>query len=111
AVAELKIDRTKALNEFNAGQNGFRDRDLYVFCFNGGDGKLTAHPTLLGQDVRTLIDKGGAHFGQEMYIQAKEGAISELSYLFPRPGSSEPTLKESYYTRVGDQVCGVGFYK
>jgi hypothetical protein len=30
---------------------------------------------------------------------------------FPKPGTTEPVPKESYMTRVGDQGCGVGYYK
>ena len=32
AVAAVKEDETKALDMFNKGQGGFKDRDLYVFC-------------------------------------------------------------------------------
>lgn len=111
AIPEVKADKAHALSEFNAGENGFKDRDLYVFCFNAGDGLLTAHPSLMGRDVRTLSDKTGAPFGQQMYSQAQEGTISTIDYMFPRPGATEPSPKESYFTKIGDQVCGVGFYK
>jgi hypothetical protein len=46
-----------------------------------------------------------------MYSQAQEGTISTIDYMFPRPGATEPSPKESYFTKIGDQVCGVGFYK
>ena len=43
AVAALKADKATALAEFNDKNNKqFHDRDLYVFCFNMSDGKLTA---------------------------------------------------------------------
>ena len=43
AVAALKADKATALGEFNDKNNKqFHDRDLYVFCFNMSDGKLTA---------------------------------------------------------------------
>ena len=29
----------------------------------------------------------------------------------PRLGSDKPLEKTSYYTKVGDQICGVGYYK
>ena len=32
AVAAVKQDKTKALDMFNKGEGGFKDRDLYVFC-------------------------------------------------------------------------------
>ena len=31
-----------ALKEFNAGTEGFKDRDLYVFCGDATDGLITA---------------------------------------------------------------------
>ena len=34
AVAAVKQDKAKALDMFNKGEDGFKDRDLYVFCAN-----------------------------------------------------------------------------
>jgi hypothetical protein len=31
--------------------------------------------------------------------------------MWPRPGATEPVQKVSYVTKVGDQVCAVGYYK
>jgi hypothetical protein len=45
AVVAVKEDKAKALDVFNKGDGGFRDRDLYVFCDNASDGIVTAHPT------------------------------------------------------------------
>jgi len=42
AVAAVKEDKTKALDMFNNGEGGFKDRDLYVWCANASDGTLTA---------------------------------------------------------------------
>jgi hypothetical protein len=36
---------------------------------------------------------------------------STASYNFPKPGSNDPVPKESFVTQVGDQGCGVGYYK
>ena len=44
AVAAVKEDKAKALDMFNKGEGGFKDRDLYVWCANASDGILTAHP-------------------------------------------------------------------
>ena len=35
--------RTGALAKFNKGEGGFKDRDLYVFCFDVNNSKFTAH--------------------------------------------------------------------
>src|SRR5208282_909906 len=55
AVAALKANEAAALAAFNDKSNKqFHDRDLYVFCFNMSDYKFTAHPALMGTDVRAL---------------------------------------------------------
>ena len=114
AVAAVKSDKAKALEMFNKGEGGFKDRDLQPFCFNVSDGTVTAStvPNLLGTDIRALKDKNGKEFGQEISTAAIEGKITEVSYMFPRPGT-DPTLfqKVSLITGVGDQGCGVGYFK
>ena len=114
AVAAVKADKAQALAMFNKGEGGFKDRDLQPFCFNVSDGKITAAtvPNVLGTDIRALKDKNGKEFGQEIYQAASEGKITEVSYMFPRPGT-DPTLfqKVSFITGVGDQGCGVGYFK
>ena len=119
AVAAVKADKAKALDMFNKGEGGFRDRDLYVFCSNISDGRLVAdgNPNaeqLIGTDDRTLKDSTGKAFGQELFAagQKPEGQISEVGYLFPKPGLDKtPVPKVSFVTRVGDIYCGVGYYK
>jgi signal transduction histidine kinase len=110
AVAAIKKDKAKALEMFTKGEGGFKDRDLYPFC-GGPDGNFTAHPKLVGKSLKELKDKAGKGLGAEMYKVAKEGKISEVGYMWPRPGSDEPVQKVSFVTKVGDQVCAVGYYK
>jgi signal transduction histidine kinase len=112
AIAALKADKTKALADFSNPSSGFRDRDLYVFCADP-DGKFSAHinPSLRGTDIKTLVDKSGKRLGEEIVKAAVEGKVAEVEYMFPRPGQTEPAQKVSFVTKVGDQVCGVGYYK
>jgi hypothetical protein len=42
----VKEDKAKALDMFNKGEGGFKDRDLYVACAKASDGIVTAHPYL-----------------------------------------------------------------
>ena len=109
-VAAVKADKAGALQKFTKGEDGFNDRDLYPFC-GGPDGKFTAHPTLAGQSLKELKDKTGKALGEEMYKVAEEGKVAEVPYMWPRPGSDAPVQKVSYVTKVGDQVCAVGYYK
>ena len=111
AVAAVKADRTKALDMFNKGEGGFKDPDLYVFCANASDGIVTAHPTMKGEQLRDILGKKGFPLGQKMMQKATEGMIKEVTYWWPRPGSDKPLEKTSFYTKVGDQICGVGYYK
>ena len=119
AVVAVKADKAKTLDTINKGEGGFLDRDLYVFCFNIGDGKAVANGSTnpaarktIGVDVRTLKDATGKVFGQDLYDAAKEGQIAEVSYMFPKPGADmTPVAKIRLVTRVGDLGCGVGYYK
>ncbi len=110
AVAAVKADKAKGLAMFTKGEGGFKDRDLYPFC-GGPNGNFTAHPTLVGKSLKELKDKAGKPLGEEIYKVAQEGKISEVNYMWPRPGSTEPVQKVSFVTKVGDQVCAVGYYK
>src|SRR5271166_5302292 len=116
AVAAVKADQAVALAMFLKGEGGFRDRDLYPFCFRTGDGKLlaTAPAVPAGTDIRSLKEQTGKAYGVEIYAAAQkpEGQITEVSYMFPRPGADKtPVPKVSFVTRVGELGCGVGYYK
>lgn len=110
AVAAVKQDEQKALAMFSKGEGGFKDKDLYPYC-GGPDGNFTAHPTLVGKSLKDLQDKSGKAFGADIYAEAEAGKISEVPYMWPRPGGTEPVEKIAYVTKVGDQVCAVGYYK
>jgi signal transduction histidine kinase len=112
AVAAMKLDEPKALADFKAGTNGFRDRDLYVFCARL-DGKVDAHidPVQIGRNIKDLYDIDGVAFGQEMMAIAQPNEIMVISYMWPEPGSHVPAAKITFFTKVTDQVCGVGYYK
>lgn len=110
AVAAVKGDKASALMMFSKGEGGFKDRDLYPYC-GGPDGNFTAHPTLVGKSLKELKDKAGKPLGEEVYAAAKDGDFSEVSYMWPRPGQTDPVAKVVYVTKIGDQVCAVGYYK
>jgi hypothetical protein len=116
-AAGLKTNEAQTLANINKGE--YKDRDLYPFC-GGPDGKYTAHganASVVGQDLKGLTDKASPPkpLGQEIYATAQPGKISEISYMWPRPKDvdpeQKPVSKVSYITKVGDQICGVGYYK
>jgi len=110
AVTAVKADKAKALAMFTKGEGGFKDRDLYPFC-GGPDGNFTAHPTLAGKSLKELKDKAGKALGADIYKTAQEGKIGEVTYMWPQPGKTDPVQKVTFVTKIGDQVCAVGYYK
>ncbi len=116
AAAALKANEAAALSAFNDKSNKqFHDRDLYVFCYNMTDGKFTAHPNtaMMGTDVRALKVKDDP-LGQRIFDTIKSssaGSVVTVDYNFPRPGTTDPVPKQSFVTMVGNEGCGVGYYK
>ena len=115
-ITELKANASAAVEKFNKPDGEFRQGDLYVFCFNVENGVFTAHPDrgLLGTDIRQLWEMDGSPLGKKIFDAANgtnDSTIVTVSYNFPKPGTTNPALKESYVTRVGSQGCGVGYYK
>jgi hypothetical protein len=111
AIAEVNKDKAAAIRSFNHNAEPFRDRDLFVFCFNGDDGKFTAHEAFVTHDVRELRDSNQAPFGAEMYNSAQAGWITEIVFVAPLAGTTNLAVKSAYVTRIGDQVCGVSAYQ
>ena len=116
AISALKSNEATALSEFNDPNNKqFHERDLYVFCYNMSDGKITVYesPALLDVDVRTLALKDDP-IGKRVYEalqSAPEGSLVTIDYKFPKPGTTEPVPKQTLETRIGNQGCGVTYYK
>jgi hypothetical protein len=117
AIAALKADETAALKQFNDEKNKqFRDRDLYVFCFSLPDGTFTAYesPLLVGANVRELKLPPNDAIGQRAYdaiANAPAESIVIFDYDFPKPGNKKPVPKQSFEVRIGNQACGVSYFK
>jgi signal transduction histidine kinase len=113
AVTSMGADPANTIAQINKGDEGFKDKDLYVFCY--ADGKVVAHgndPTRVGLLTKDLKDATGKLYGEEMLRVAEEGKVAEVSYMFPRPGSdTTPWPKVALVTKVTDHVCAVGYYK
>lgn len=111
AIAEMNADRRAAIEKFNHNKPGFRDRDLFVFCFGSSDGIFTAHEGLVARDVRELRDLAGAPFGAQIFAAASEQQVAQVSYVSRLPGTTQNVVKDVYVRRAGDQVCGVSVYR
>ena len=79
---------------------------------NASDGILTTHPYgYKGKQLRDIKGYHGAPLGETIMQNATEGTIKQTTYWWPRPGTDKPLEKTAFYTKEGDQICGVGFYK
>jgi hypothetical protein len=116
AIGALKANEDTALSQFNdPGNKQFREHDLYVFCYNMADGKMTAYesPALLNVDVRSLSLRDDP-IGKRTYEAAEnapEGSVVTVDYKLPKPGTTVPAPKQTIEARVGKQSCGVTYFK
>jgi len=113
-IALIQIDKNRALEQFVSGNGGLVIEDLYVFCFVT-EGTLTAHPALLGYNILSnpdIKDENGVQLGVSMISNAKSGVISEVVYKLRKydTDSEQEYTKTTLYTKVSDQICGVGYY-
>lgn len=115
AIVAVEADKEAALESFTAGSDGFKDRDLYVACFEQGtdDLMMTAHgglASLVGTPSHDLTDAKGVNLG-ELLDRDTGGEIETATYWWPRPGSEEAVEKVSFYVTVDGQNCLVGHYR
>ena len=61
--------------------------------------------------VKLHREMRGNPLGQWLYETAKENQIGRFTYFWPRPGSTDILQKIALVTRIGDQVCAVGYYR
>ena len=117
-VAAIKADPASAFAKIDKGEDGFREDDLYPYCFRTTDGKVVASPLtrFMGMDIRAFKDPTGNTFGKDLYAAAQktEGQITPVGpYMFPKPGTNAPLFpKVSFVERANNDIaCGVGYYK
>ena len=111
AASAVATNKASALVKFEDPNGGFKDRDLYVYCFYRRSGiTLAGQPATRGKDVRAIMDTTGKMFGQEMFANVKDGDIIIVDYTFPKPNSTVPVAKQSFVEGIGDIACGVGYY-
>jgi hypothetical protein len=111
AITEVNADWRASIDKFNHNEPGFRDRDLFVFCFGARDGIFTAHEGLVAGDVRELRDLAGEPVGERIFAAANEREVTRVSYVSRLPGTTQNVIKDAYVKRAGGQVCGVSVYR
>ena len=119
AAKMLLEDKDAALAELSKENGQFVWKDTYVFAMDL-KGKMLAHPMMPGlMKMKSLLgtpDKNKAKpkmlFTEFVVMAATEGE-GWVEYMWPKPGSAEPSLKETYVYRVPGTAMfvGAGIYK
>ena len=107
-VVAVQQDESAAIRKFSAGTDGFKEGNIYPFCFRLSDGVVMTGQTA-GSDIRTFPGVGSQLFEA---AQAPESQVTEIKYLAKKPPPAEPTpvAKVSVVRRIGQIGCGVGYY-
>ena len=102
-VTALKDDKRKALEDFNDGNGGFKDRDLYVLCANASDGIITASPSSIGMNLNDFPP------GKNVMKTATEGEVRETTVAaswFHQAAQETYVLYESWRSNLRCWVLG-----
>src|SRR5262249_8300053 len=105
------VGREKALADFTAGKPPWKDRDLYVFCFDAA-GIITANGFLPGRVGAPNVPRGG---DGEAGAKSGGGVAStqgsgRVEYRWMNPVTDQIEPKISFFQKLGNDVCGVGAY-
>src|ERR1700750_2255051 len=84
-VVAVQRDESVAMQKFSAGTDGFRDGNIYPFCFRLSDGIVVTGQTV-GSDIRTFPGVGPQMFEA---AQKPDGQVTELDYLARKPPPAE----------------------
>ena len=114
AVNLINYNKIYALNIFTERTGGFNFKDLYPFCADD-NGILTGHPFNVGFDLLTFIDSDGKNVGKEFLQVAQVGKINKVTFKITYPKDTIKTKNKEYektalVTKVGDQICAVGYH-
>ncbi len=114
AVNLVNYNKIYALNIFTERTGGFNFKDLYPFCADDS-GILTGHPFNVGFDLLTFIDTDGKNVGKEFLQVAQVGKINKVTFKITYPKDTIKKEDKEYektalVTKVGDQICAVGFH-
>jgi len=114
AVAHInEVGPEQAFKDFSDPKGKFVSKDLYVWC-QDLKGDMVAHganAALVGKNMMKFKDADGKDFNAEVNKTAQEKGEGLTSYRWTHPETKKIEPKESYYKRVGNAICGVGYYK
>lgn len=119
AAAMMLEDTEAALAEISKRDGKFVWKDSYVFAMNL-EGKMLAHPFMPGlmrMDNLLLTPDKNVEEPKMLFVEFVVVASTKgegwVEYMWPKPGSTSPSVKETYIYRVPDtnMFVGAGIYR
>jgi len=111
AIALYRERGPAAFDVMNRGEQGFLDRDLYIFVI-GPDNRTVVHAadnSRIGADLSGTTDAEGTPFGKAIIEQASaDGAW--VDYKWPNPATGAVEAKSSWVVRYEGYIFGCGVY-
>lgn len=119
AATMMLEDTEAALAEISKRDGKFVWKDSYVFAMNL-EGKMLAHPFMPGlmrMDNLLLTPDKNVEEPKMLFVEFVVVASTKgegwVEYMWPKPGSTSPSVKETYIYRVPDtnMFVGAGIYR
>lgn len=119
AAAMILEDTDAALAEISKRDGKFVWKDSYVFAMNL-EGKMLAHPFMPGlmrMDNLLLTPDKNTDAPKMLFVEFVVMASTKgegwVEYMWPKPGSTAPSIKETYIYRVPNtnMFVGAGIYR
>ena len=116
AIALFKKEGKAAFPKITSGENGLRDRDLYVWAHSTGEKPevvayggpaLKANP--IGRPATEIVGFAGKPIGKIVQEQANENG-SWIDYQWLNPATGKVEQKFGWIVRSGDHIFGCGIY-
>ena len=119
AADMVKSDQDAAIEEIGNKNGRFVWKDSYVFLMDL-NGKMLAHPMKPAlTEKASLLDvpDKNPHAPKKLFAEFVEVAKTQgqgwVQYMWPKPGEDQPSLKDTYVSRIPgtDLFVAAGIYK
>ena len=116
AAALVEKQGKSALDEFRRRDSEWWSGNTYLFAY---DMKLNvllnpAFPQREGTNAHGEKDANGVYFHDEFVRMVRAKGAGWVSYMFPKPGQTQPSMKWSYVKSINVDgtpgLIGAGFY-
>jgi cytochrome c len=114
-VAHLRaVGRNKAFADFNRGDGGYVDGELYIFCLDR-NGIAVAHggnPKMVGRGMPDVRGSSGQPIASEIVSLGLTQGQGWIHYSWPNPSTKRVEPKSTYVIKVDNEtVCASGYYQ